>query len=147
MNRSKYGVGKLIYGNLYVHKDCINAINDEQIRNDIYYSMKEFTNQYNVIRYNVADKTCTFIIVNDFDTANEPLPDYYYTDQKTIAGRQIWHHKWMMVSDEYKGFNIDNAKRRSQIWTNTMKDLDYRKIGNPKYWDEKLKEYNLEGRK
>ena len=151
LSRSKYGIGKLIFNHLYVHRTYIDQINDSLIRSNIQIAMKDIKVHYDVIRYNIKENKTTFIIVADFDSSQEPLPDKYISVKDNgeftfVNGTQIWHHKWMMVGDDYFGFDVEQSKARSKLWTETMK-VDYKKIGQPKYWDLKLKEFNLEGRK
>ena len=94
----------------------------------------------------------SFIASPDWDTAREPLVgDSYVTDIfdvqfKTIKSKgQIYHHKWMFVSDDYNGFNIQESKEWSDIWTKILprnREVKSR-IGYKKYWNEILKEFNL----
>ena len=151
LKRSKYGIGKLIFNNLYVHRIYVDLITDDLIRSNIQIAMKLTKINYDVIRYDISNTVTTFIKVNDFDSSQEPLPDLYTTyannKVKTTKGQQIWHHKWMMVGDDYHGFDVEESKKRSELWTETMKHVDYKRIGRPDYWDKKLIEYKLSARK
>ena len=50
----------------------------------------------------------------------------------------IYHHKWMMVSDDYHGFNVDEAKKRSEKIEEVIKkySIDKKRIGYKTYWKE-----------
>lgn len=153
LSRSKYSIGKFIFGNLYVHRTYVDQINDDIIRSNIQMEMKKaYSISYDVIRYDTKTKNTTFIKVNDFNNSHEPLPDEYITfldddTYKISKGQQIWHHKWMMVGDDYMGFDVEQSKQRSNDWIEKIKHLDYKRIGRPEYWDLKLKAYGLEPRK
>jgi len=53
------------------------------------------------------------------------------------GGTQVYHHKWMMVGDDYKGFDVEASKARSKWW-----EARYRGsragIGSLKKWKEIL---------
>ena len=103
--------------------------------------------KYNIIKYNIKENKVTFILCHDFDSADEPLPNYYinFKDGQPITtkGFQIWHHKWMFVDDDYMGFDVEHSKQRSYKWVTTMKDVNYSKIGNPNIWEQLLKKYKI----
>lgn len=152
LTRSKYGIGKLIFGTLYLHHSCVDLINNDTIRTNIQIQMKQAINlPYNIIKYNIKENKTTFIQCTDFDVANEPLPDWYFNfkNNKLIQtkGLQIWHHKWMFVGDDYTGFDVAMSMLRSAEWMTAMEHIDYKKIGQPEYWDKQLEKYNLTKRK
>ena len=47
----------------------------------------------------------------------------------------IWHHKWMWVTPEYKGFNYEDSKARSATWKPHVSKTELTKIGNKVYWE------------
>ena len=52
----------------------------------------------------------------------------------------------MFVDARYKGFDIEKSKKWSEKWQSVIpNDRKIKsRIGYKKYWDEYLKEYNLE---
>lgn len=120
--------------------------------------MKDFM-EVAVVKVDIKNNKVSFIKSPDWDTAREPLVgDAYMIDlnedvplrKKTVvvtkSKGQIYHHKWMFVADDYKGFNVKESKDWSEKWQSvipTEKSIKSR-IGYKKYWDEYLKQYNLE---
>ena len=51
----------------------------------------------------------------------------------------------MFVSESYKGFDINKAKERTELW-NSIPDIKSHKsrIGNKSYWEKLLKDNNIE---
>lgn len=106
-----------------------------------------------IFKFDMKKNTVTFIESSNWDTAREPeVGDAYKVDLETgeikiiKAKGQIYHHKWMFVSDDYDGFDIEESKKWSKKWQSvipTDKKIKSR-IGYKKYWDEYLREYNLE---
>ena len=133
INRYQDNVGKLM-GGVYVHKDYATDIVPE----DIYAKAAEVAEKegfkYNSVYY---DKKTPNIVrfdeAPDFDTAREPIPGNWIKVDvntgkvvKTGKSNQIWHHKWMWVKDDYKGFDVDEAYNWSKQWS--------QKISNPDGW-------------
>ena len=59
---------------------------------------------------------------------------------KKLNINQIYHHKWLFVKDDYKGFNVDNSVKRSMAWLplrkeNKIKNVNWSSIGRQKTWD------------
>ena len=80
-----------------------------------------YTKSPNQIRFDTAE---------DFDTAREPSPGKMFLvdiDNETVNERfsnQIWHHKWLFVKDDYKGFDV----MQSYEWSKKMVAKDYQSI-------------------
>jgi hypothetical protein len=49
----------------------------------------------------------------------------------------IYHHKWLFVDDDYRGFDTEQSKARSQQWI-TLGDVDRARIGRQSYWQEQV---------
>ena len=105
-----------------------------------------------IVKVDPRNKKVTLIESKDFDTAREPEVGTAYNidiekcEYKTIKPRgQIYHHKWMFVPEDYKGFDIEESKKWSDLWQSIIpKDKTIKsRIGYKKYWDEYLKEYGL----
>ena len=67
------------------------------------------------------------------------LKNNSYTMSKT---NQIWHHKWMWVKNDYKGFDVQESYEWSKLWTSKIKDTSG--IGSIPIWNKKLKDVGLE---
>lgn len=148
---------KKIGGSIYIHKSNLEELKEiieENIFLRIMEASKNLPDSFNfeIIKYNKKDNKVSFIDSSDWNTAREPLVgDSYVTfiddfNFKLIKSKgQIYHHKWMFVSNDYNGFDIEESKNWSKVWTDVIpneKSIKSR-IGYKKYWDEILKEYNL----
>lgn len=141
----------------YVHKSNIQEVFDILEENTVAAIKlassnlpKEF--DYDILKFDKKNSKVSFIASPDWDIAREPLVGDSYTTNlldiqfKLIKSKgQIYHHKWMFVSEDYKGFDINKSREWSSIWTSILPNTREIKsrIGYKKYWDEVLKEYNL----
>jgi len=145
-------VGKKMGTDLYVHhdyadhvipKDIIKKANDI-LRNSQYYEFKysciKFTPSLGVFRVDASP---------DFDTAREPHTgdsiNIYYNKgivkpNPPHQGTSIWHHKWIWVMDDYKGFNVEESYQWSKLWLSRFKETA---IGRDKIWNLQLRKYGL----
>lgn len=132
----KYEIGKQMIGCVYVHKSS------EQILPGI-ETVKEYLPKnydYAVVKFNWFNNTFSFIQCHNFDTSYEPTVGnslIVHADGKTklIKAPQnpwIYHHKWLMVSDTYKGFNVSLSMSRSLRWMKLNPNRS--KIGKKSYW-------------
>ena len=148
---------KKIGSTFYVHKSNVKEINSLLERNELAAIASAINKlpenfSYEILKYDKKNKKVSFIQSPDWDTAREPLVGDSYTSSifdinfKVIKSKgQIYHHKWMFVSDDYTGFDIEESKDWSNKWTSILpntRDVKSR-IGYKKYWDELLKEFNL----
>ena len=59
---------------------------------------------------------------------------------KDKYNNQIYHHKWLWVSDGYEGFDVDESYEWSKLWLSKLPEV----AGGRVYlWDEQLKKYNI----
>lgn len=126
---------KVVNSCYYVHKNYADSL-PVKVKLDIDF-------EYTIIKYNKVSKVVTYISCPGFDTEQEPvLGDCFlvYPDGKTklIPGCKdnpfIYHHKWMFVGEDYKGFDVDASKQRSnriESWK-----VDKKRIGRKRYWDK-----------
>jgi len=134
------GVGKKIKGNLYVHKSSekvIPNLNSFKAKLPKGYD-------YDIVKYNEKDKNVSFIKSPNWNSAQEPLAT---TGLKVSDGKikklninQIYHHKWLFVKDDYKGFNVDDSVKRSLAWLplrkeDKIKNVKWSSIGRQKAWN------------
>lgn len=160
IKRSKYGVGKEIGGEIYLHAKYADRIPQSLLEPalDILRSNQETANfNYNVIVFpnkldNSKEHYVKFVNCSGFDTEREPLRGEGYKvdiDNNTIkrmsGDKTIYHHKWLWVDDDYDGFNVDDSYNWSKQWLGT---LDEPANGNSvDGWKTQLAKYNLKEHK
>lgn len=147
---AKYGIGKSIGGKIYVHKSYEHVFYDDPETNSYYTNAQKhvsgFNNKYIVVAYNQKTKVFTFSWCADFDTNPEPTigeQHVVYPDgtvkilKMNSENPYIYHHKWMMVGPDYKGFDVAASTRRSFLWT-SLPDIDYSRIGRLQFWNKNV---------
>lgn len=146
VKRSKYGVGKDIGGFIYFHK---NYVSDFPIPDDVMKSAVQKIDKfkYNLMKWNKKTNSLTFYNSKDFDTSNEPVAGEWITvhpDGTVKKGneKQIYHHKWLWVKDDYRGFDVSKSMDRSKEWL-AIKDVPFNRIGRKPFWIEFLNKNNL----
>lgn len=139
-----YKVGKVIGSNIYVHKDYeVQFPKAELEAAKKVYKEENGDKPYQVVKYNSKTGAFSFIFSSDFDSNSEPSinggitikPDG--TSKKFGDAGWIYHHKWMFVGDDYKGFDTEAEKQRSIEWA-SLEDVDKARIGQRKFWDENV---------
>ena len=138
-------VGKKMGDDLYFHKKYV----DEYIDKDFYNELKSHLPKgfkFTVIKYNKKNETVSFIYSPDFNTADEPIVSDAYkvtkdgkvtlTREKSVP--QIYHHKWLFVKDDYKGFIVGKSMERSKEWLVVSDQINMSKIGSKGYWEEEV---------
>lgn len=151
---------KRIGNTVYAHKSNLDELKKDigdkifnQIKECLIYLPKDF--MFDVIKLDKKSNKVSFISSPDWDISREPLVGDSYcinlSDEnkslKLIKSKgQIYHHKWMFVSDTYSAFNLEEAKAWSAKWTEVFpKDrLIKSRIGYKKYWEEYLILFNLD---
>ena len=139
VERSKKGVGKQIGGQTYVHKDYAKEVSPK-----VGQAEKILKKTHPKFKYNsvvVSPSGIRFDEAPDFDTAREPKVGNYVwvmNDGSTKTGKSenIWHHKWMWVKDDYKGFNVQSSKNWSKKWLGKVPD---KAKGTKEGFEEQLK--------
>lgn len=149
---------KIVYGCKYVHKSNLKELSKEDIelfiRCEDILKRKNFDVYVNyvVVKIDSENSSVSFIESDDFDTVYEPTvgdahritSDGEYKVSKKKKNPQIYHHKHYFVSDNYRGFNVEESKKRSKVWEEKMTDINKRKIGYKDYWTECLNRYGME---
>lgn len=141
IKRSKLGVGKDIGGEIYLHRDYEAAIPDQEALDRAKQAIKqEYPKfEYNVLKFS-RDGSFTFFNSPDFNEADEPTAGSYVRvspELKLKLGKteSIWHHKWLWVKDDYRGFDVDESFKRSQAWLK-LPNIDFTRIGNRAFWQK-----------
>jgi hypothetical protein len=141
LKRYKGIVGKLIGGNIYVHRDYASLVIPNLQKSIALIKSIPYT----IVKYNTKTQSISFIECNDFDTNPEPIVgDVTIINGKNIKKIKspkdpwIYHHKWLMVTEDYEGFNVQESILRSESWMN--KGFDCSRIGKLSYWNKLMKE-------
>ncbi len=93
----------------------------------------------------MSAETVSFIHSADFDSADEPTVGDLYTIKvdgsasfrRQLADPWIYHHKWLFVAEDYKGFDVESSKDRSRHWL-ALDVIDFRRIGRRSFWHENV---------
>ena len=156
IKRSKYGIGKFIDGKLYFHKIYLEEVIAKVASPDVAYHVIEVVNQvsndlnfdFNCIRFNLRKFEIALVESPDFDDAREPVVGkmvVIHSDgstSETHSYNQIWHHKWMFVSDDYQGFDVAESWKWSRTWLSELfEKADGSNLAN---WERQLQRYNLQ---
>ena len=106
---------------------------------------------YDIVKYDKSSGNVSLIRCSTWDYLNEPIVEDSFCFTPTFSykvikgGTKVYHNKWMFVSDDYKGFDIEEAKERTKLWNSIPNIKEYKsKIGNIDFWYKLLKENNIE---
>lgn len=155
---TKYGIGKRMGYQVWVHKDYITDI----IPKEDYEKFKSYVDEdfdFEVLRWDANKNELAFIECNDFNTSHEPvlgkiqrILKYDGDDilerlpiQNPPTDPLIYHHKWVFVKDDYQGFDVKESKARSIEWKQKLgvDRATSSKIGRLSFWNNWLAENNL----
>ena len=155
--------GKLVGDNLYLHRSAIYSLPKELCYELLHLDSLFFTNKwgegYNIIKLDMRNDVISFILSSEFDTVDEPCIDVVHIIKNNKLDRvidyrkrdkskvPIYHHKWIMVTHGYKGFDVRSSKERTMWWTNhpvvlvrRLEDKYFKsKIGMYGYWQDLLR--------
>jgi hypothetical protein len=143
---AKTGVGKFIGGRVYFHKNYVDRFMSDPVFCKGYdFLERACTKEPEIISYEIKTGIVSFIWCSDWDEAPEPsISGRVVYNEKLVhlldtrnfhdSNPFIYHHKWLFVSDNYKGFDVEESKKRSLQWMALKPDC--RKIGRKKYWEE-----------
>lgn len=147
ISRSKYGVGKQVGNQIYVHKEYASDVVPADLVAKAEALLPEGF-EYNTLMYDTKKPgVLRFDQAPDFDTAREPIPGDMVTvnaetgEVKRSHSDQIWHHKWEWVKNDYMGFNVKESYDWSKKWTAKISDI--KGIGSRRVWEEKLEKAGL----
>ena len=131
---------------LYLHKSYEHQLPQDALTKAKSHLPSDF--EYTAVKYNKQDGAFSFIHSPDFDTAHEPTvghsikvhPDGKVSHTKQSADPKIWHHKWQWVGPDYKGFDVEESKQRSEKWKSVVgvnREVSSR-IGSKSYWEQNV---------
>lgn len=141
----KFGIGKNIGSRLYLHRDAIPDAFIDHIDGAARLLPDDFG--WNLIRISTIDWSVGFYNCVEFDTVNEPEAGDCISvlmvdgTKPTITRKfikQIFHHKWLWVGDDYTGFDVTEAVARSESWLK-YDDVPFPIIGHKDKWEDWLK--------
>lgn len=144
---NKYGVGKEIGGQIYFHKNYVGRICPELYDIAVKMLKQGYPDfEFNCLMYDKKKpNVLRFDSALDFDTAREPSPGQMIsvdTSTRTLtklSSKQIWHHKWLWVMDDYKGFDVQASYEWSKTWLEKISHPS----GYPEKWKAELKSVGL----
>lgn len=144
---------KIVRQCLYVHRSAVHTLPDEW-HSLVAHMMQKIPGEYvdfAIVKVGTKTEAVSFIKSPDWDSANEPSVGdgvVVYPNGEilfTNAKGQIYHHKWAFVDPDYQGFNVEESKKRSEMWQSILprtREVKSR-IGYRKYWDALLEQYNI----
>ena len=143
--------GKKIGNNIYIHCSYVGRV--QGLARNIEKKRLKYLRSVNsyVIRYDAKTYEACLAFCPGF--CDESEPEIWFTWNLTTGkfikysnnNRPIYHHKWMMVADNFKGFDVKESKRRSVTWkkkVGTNKFVSSR-IGRKKYWDKMCRDLGI----
>lgn len=142
----KYGIGKRMGNCVYVHWTAIDVLPKEiQLRIMCVVIPFEVPFDWTVIKYDESNGNISLIESLDWDIADEPTVGQILIlkndgSRKLIKPSKdpwIYHHKWLFVADDYRGFNVKKSVERSLQWM-SIQGIDYNRIGKKSYWENNV---------
>jgi DNA phosphorothioation-associated putative methyltransferase len=136
----RFGVGKEIGYAVYVHRDY-----EDLLGQTVEWAKRHLPEhyEYNVVKLNQRNDSVSFIQCPGFDIEHEPAITAIIVVNATgqIQRRTmpsdpyIYHHKWLFVADDYRGFDVAASEARSERWI-SLGDVDRSRIGRKTYWED-----------
>ena len=136
--------GKKVGTCIYVHRQYREAVIPQDAWDHALHVLGgEEPEGYTGIKYDRKKQSLTFQWSPDFDTAPEPTVGLCIMAQWDGTMRvmhppkdpMIWHHKWLWVADDYKGFDVEESKARSELWKPYVSGVEKKRIGRKSFWE------------
>lgn len=149
VKRSKYGVGKQMGSQVYLHKDYVGDVIPKKVWENALKVLDDTDSgfEYNCVMYDTKTGNVRFDEAPDFDESREPIVGDTITVKpdgtvKRGHSNYIWHHKWLWVKNDYQGFDVNQSKAWSNKWLGTLTETA---DGNGiERWNTQLDRFNLE---
>ena len=149
VKRSKYGVGKQMGSQVYLHKDYVSDVIPKKVWENALKVLNDADSdfEYNCVMYDTKTGNVRFDEAPDFDESREPIVGDTITVKpdgtvKRGHSNYIWHHKWLWVKNDYQGFDVNQSKAWSNKWLGTLTETA---DGNGiERWNTQLDRFNLE---
>lgn len=143
--RSKECPGKRISRFVYIHKSYVQKLltPSEYAEYKMLSALVPF--EFNIVKIGMTGRI-SFVECPDFDTAREPQVGRIARDTKTglkvsSPHLQIYHHKWLMVDNDYSGFDVKESWEWSKTWLSVL--TEPADGTNLERWHAQLKRFNL----
>lgn len=147
---SKFGVGKQVSSKIYFHKSVWDKILPEDI----------WTKALEVLEINKWDIKCFQTVCYDFKQPHlvrfDTCPGFNFQREPMVGtmvfaniksgfttdkyNTQIYHHKWLWVTEDYDGFDVQESYEWSKLWLSKLPEVA---SGRVYLWEEQLKKYNI----
>lgn len=127
IRRYQNNVGKQVGPQLYVHRkyaaEVIPHPTLKYAAEVLKTTKPEF--RFNSVMWNRDTNEVRFDEAPDFDAAREPHVGKFVAVSPNGTTREgqsnnIWHHKWLWVKDDYRGFDVDKSKEWSTLWLSKL---------------------------
>lgn len=149
VKRSKYGVGKQMGSQVYLHKDYVSDVIPKKVWETALKVLSDADSdfEYNCVMYDTKTGNVRFDEAPNFDESREPIVGDTITVKpdgtvKHGHSNYIWHHKWLWVKNDYQGFDVNQSKAWSNKWLGTLTETA---DGNGiERWNAQLDRFNLE---
>jgi len=136
----RFGIGKEIAGAVYIHR-AYQAMLGDCVLLALARVPTEFN--YTIVKYGFRSGAVSFVFSPDFDTSPEPVVSDHWSVSLNAPARfrralkdpYIYHHKWLMVSEDYEGFDVRESRERSRRWL-ALPGIDLSRIGRQSFWAE-----------
>lgn len=148
----KSSIGKQIGSNIWFHSSYSELFHSYLINANKMIDKLPF--EHNILRIDTKKNNILFINSPDFDSSHEPIikETALFVDgelsktSKSSSNPLIYHHKWMFVLPDYKGFDYYQEAERSLLWKEKLginRKVSSR-IGRKNYWVNWLKSNGLD---
>jgi len=132
-------IGKRVRDAFYIHNEYEQEL-PERIQVAKNLLPDEFS--YTIVKYNDKTNDVSFSFSPDFDESPEPFvkKSCKVSSDNKVSCREyknnppIYHGKYRFVAEDYDGFDVEESKKREQLWK-SFPDIDYNRIGRKDYWE------------
>ena len=147
---SKFGVGKQMGSKIYFHKSVWDRIVPKDVW-DRALNVLEFYRMhiscFQTVCYDLKQPHIVrFDTCPGFNLHEEPMVGrmcFVDVNAGIVTEKynhQIYHHKWLWVTEDYAGFDVQESYEWSKLWLSKLPETA---SGRPYLWEEQLKKYNI----
>jgi hypothetical protein len=156
---SKFGVGKQVSSKIYFHKSVWDKIVPKDVWDKAQQIMQSLETEqklwqmgwtefeYEIVCYDLNNpKVIRFDGCPGFNLQNEPTVGWMMFVDTEIGSvsfkynQQIYHHKWLWVSEDYEGFDVGGSYEWSKRWLSRLPEVA---SGYRHKWEEQLRKYDI----
>lgn len=148
--RYKGEVGKAMGSQIYFHKDYAEDIIPADLLKLVVEKLKEnFPEfEFNCMMYDRKKNIVRFDEGADFDERTEPMVGWQVAVSREgevakskNSSKAVWHHKWLWVRDDYKGFDVEESKEWSRYYLAKLDETT--RGGSRDAWHKQLHRFGL----